>query len=199
MKKIILPLLLLLTITVYGQQRLRVSILGDSYSTYQYYIPEGNEPWYFDPVRTDLTDVSDVRQTWWWQVVHDGGFILEKNDSYSGSTICYTGYNDDDYSPRSFITRLPRLGSPDIILIFGNTNDQCAHLLHPEHRAEALVCRVYTGYLQALWCAHHSVEGHQETVWPPQHRGNEGHLSTSIRASAQSASLIQITHGRPRV
>ena len=104
MKKIILPLLLLLTITAYGQQRLRVSILGDSYSTYQYYIPEGNEPWYFDPVRTDLTDVSDVRQTWWWQVVHDGGFILEKNDSYSGSTICYTGYNDDDYSPRSFIT-----------------------------------------------------------------------------------------------
>ena len=95
MKKIILPLLLLLTITAYGQQRLRVSILGDSYSTYQYYIPEGNEPWYFDPVRTDLTDVSDVRQ----------------------------GYNDDDYSPRSFITRLPRLGSPDIILIFGNTND----------------------------------------------------------------------------
>jgi hypothetical protein len=56
-------------------------------------------------------------------VVHDGGFLLEKNDSYSGSTICYTGYNDDDYSPRSFITRLPRLGSPDIILIFGNTND----------------------------------------------------------------------------
>ena len=123
MKRILFPLLLLLTITAYGQQRLRVSILGDSYSTYQYYIPEGNEPWYFDPVRPDLTDVSDVRQTWWWQVVHDGGFILEKNDSYSGSTICYTGYNDDDYSPRSFITRLPRLGSPDIILIFGNTND----------------------------------------------------------------------------
>jgi hypothetical protein len=115
--------MLLLTITAYGQQRLRVSILGDSYSTYQNYIPEGNEPWYFEPFRPDMTDVKDVRQTWWWQVVHDGGFILEKNDSYSGSTICYTGYNDDDYSPRSFITRLPRLGSPDIILIFGNTND----------------------------------------------------------------------------
>ena len=123
MKSILLHLMLLLTITVYGQQRLRVSILGDSYSTYQYHIPEGNEPWYFEPFRPDLTDVKDVRQTWWWQVVHDGGFLLEKNDSYSGSTICYTGYNDDDYSPRSFITRLPRLGSPDIILIFGNTND----------------------------------------------------------------------------
>ena len=47
MKRILLPLMLLLTITAYGQQRLRVSILGDSYSTYQNYIPEGNEPWYF--------------------------------------------------------------------------------------------------------------------------------------------------------
>ena len=113
MKRILLPLMLLLTITAYGQQRLRVSILGDSYSTYQYHIPEGNEPWYFEPFRPDLTDVKVVRQTWCWLVVHDGGFLLEKNDSYSGSTICYTGYNDDDYSPRSFITRLPRLGSPD--------------------------------------------------------------------------------------
>ena len=114
---------LLLSLTAAAQQRLRISILGDSYSTYQNYIPEGNEPWYFEPMDARNTDVSDVRQTWWWQVVKDGGYLLEKNESYSGSTICYTGYNDDDYSPRSFITRLPRLGSPDILLIFGNTND----------------------------------------------------------------------------
>ena len=69
------------------------------------------------------TDVNDVRQTWWWQVVKEGGYLLEKNESYSGATICYTGYNDEDYSDRSFITRLPRVGSPDILLIFGNTND----------------------------------------------------------------------------
>ena len=62
MKRILLPLMLLLTITAYGQQRLRVSILGDSYSTYQNYIPEGNEPWYFEPFRPDMTDVKDVRQ-----------------------------------------------------------------------------------------------------------------------------------------
>ena len=90
MKRSIFIFALLLSLTAVAQQRLRISILGDSYSTYQNYIPEGNEPWYFEKMDARNTDVSDVRQTWWWQ---------------------------------SFITRLPRVGSPDILLIFGNTND----------------------------------------------------------------------------
>jgi hypothetical protein len=122
-KAFLLSAVLLLALTAQAQQRLRISILGDSYSTYQNYIPEGNEVWYFEPFDSKRTDVRNVRQTWWWQVIHDGGYLLEKNESYSGSTICYTGYRDEDYSARSFITRLPRLGSPDILLIFGNTND----------------------------------------------------------------------------
>ena len=122
MRKLTLALVLMLA-TAAQAQRLRVSILGDSYSTYQNYIPEGNEVWYFEPLDSKRTDVKSVRQTWWWQVVSEGGYLLEKNESWSGATICYTGYRDEDYSPRSFITRLPRLGSPDIILIFGNTND----------------------------------------------------------------------------
>ena len=123
MKRSIFLLSLLLSMTAVAQQRLRISILGDSYSTYQNYIPEGNAIWYHEPMDAKNTDVSDVRQTWWWQVVKEGGYLLEKNDSYSGATIGYTGYRDEDYSDRSFITRLPRVGSPDILLIFGNTND----------------------------------------------------------------------------
>ena len=115
--------MLLLVLTMQAQQRQRVSILGDSYSTYQNYIPEGNEVWYYEPYDKKRTDVTDVRQTWWWQVIKEGGYLLEKNDSWSGATIGYTGYRDEDYSARSFISRLPRLGSPDILLIFGNTND----------------------------------------------------------------------------
>lgn len=107
-----------------GQNRARVSILGDSYSTFVGYIPAEYEQWYTGD--TKMTDVTDVRQTWWWKVVHDGGYLLEKNDSYSGSTISYHGYNNADYSERSFITRLTRLGSPDILLIFGATNDSWA-------------------------------------------------------------------------
>lgn len=104
-----------------------VSILGDSYSTFEGYIPQANESWYFTEPVENRTDVVDVKQTWWWQLISEGGYILGENDSYSGATISYTGYHGEDYSPRSFITRLPRLGSPDILLIFGATNDNWAH------------------------------------------------------------------------
>lgn len=99
-----------------------VAILGDSYSTFAGYIPAGNPTWYSDQT-WDRTDVTDVKQTWWWQVVSQGGFRLGVNDSYSGATVSYTGYNDEDYTDRSFITRARNLGCPDIILIFGGTND----------------------------------------------------------------------------
>ena len=126
-KIILVIFIVFLTITnLNAQNKLRVSILGDSYSTFENYIPQGNEPWYFQKLDTNRTDVCNVRHTWWWQMLTNGGFLLEKNDSYSGATISYTGYNDEDYSPRSFITRLPRLGSPDIIIIFGGTNDSWA-------------------------------------------------------------------------
>lgn len=103
-----------------------VSILGDSYSTFEGYIPEGNAIWYTRHTKADRTDVGDVKQTWWWQVIDKGGFILGKNDSYSGATISYRGYNGDDYADRSFITRIGNLGSPDVLLIFGGTNDSWA-------------------------------------------------------------------------
>ncbi len=103
---------------------LRISVLGDSYSTFEGYItPATNEPWYFQEYNAECTDVTDVTQTWWHQVVTRLGARLEINNSYSGATIGYTGYNGDDYSPRSFITRADNLGSPDILLVFGGTND----------------------------------------------------------------------------
>ncbi len=100
-----------------------ISILGDSYSTFEGYIPSGNASWYATTAWENRTDVIDVRQTWWWQLISEGGYILGVNDSYSGSTISYTGYNNEDYRDRSFLTRLPRLGTSDILLIFGGTND----------------------------------------------------------------------------
>ena len=112
---------------------LRVTIFGDSYSTFEGYLtPSTNEPWYYwpgSPARTEGNDVCHPAQTWWWQVVRRLGARLETNNSYSGSTIGYTGYvipetgKHDDYKPRSFITRLPDLGNPDLILICAGTND----------------------------------------------------------------------------
>lgn len=103
-----------------------VSILGDSYSTYAGYITEGNEAWYTPTPWEGQTDVTDVRQTWWWQLIDEGGYILGTNDSWSGSTISFTGYRGEDYRARSFVTRLPRTGACDILLIFGGTNDSWA-------------------------------------------------------------------------
>lgn len=115
-----------------------VSVLGDSYSTFEGYVPEGNRVWYSPKVVNDRTDVTDVRQTWWWQLITEGGYILGVNESYSGATVSYTGYHGNDYSDRSFITRLPRIGATDILLIFGGTNDAWTDGPIGEYRYEKL-------------------------------------------------------------
>lgn len=117
------------TLSAVAQSKPSVSILGDSYSTFEGYLtPDTMDIWYF-PGKQDArrTDVENVGQTWWMQLIKKKNWKLELNNSWSGSTICYTGYRDEDYSRRSFITRVPALGSPDIILIFGGTNDSWAN------------------------------------------------------------------------
>ena len=110
-----------------GRQISTVAILGDSYSTFLGYVPEGNAIWYSD-VPNGQNDVTSVDQTWWKLFCDDGGYELVLNDSYSGSTICNTGYDGADYSDRSFITRVSRSveAEPDALLIFGATNDSWA-------------------------------------------------------------------------
>jgi hypothetical protein len=126
MKKISFLFLVLLLPLSMSAQRRGVSILGDSYSTYRgFVLPDTNYVWYpRDSVQHN--DVMNVRQTWWHQFLRKGNFRLCQNNSFSGATICHTGYNGDDYSDRSFVTRVPFLGSPDIIIVFGGTNDSWA-------------------------------------------------------------------------
>lgn len=111
-----------------------VSILGDSYSTFQYFLqPDTNEVWYWKGEK-DIrrTDVTKVTQTWWHQLISQMGYRLCVNNSFSGATVSSTGYIDQatgqhaDYSPRQFVNRAPNLGCPDIIFIFGATNDSWA-------------------------------------------------------------------------
>lgn len=110
-----------------AQGKPSLSILGDSYSTFEGWLtPDTNLVWYTVPPDTRRTDVKRVSETWWWQVLKRKGWKLEVNNSYSGSTICNTGYRDEDYTHESFVTRLANLGSPDVIIIFGGTNDSWA-------------------------------------------------------------------------
>ncbi len=100
-----------------------VAILGDSYSTFENNVkPDTNVVWYYS-CHQDCTDVDSVSQTWWGRFLNDTGLQLVINNSFSGSTICYTGYRGEDYTNRSFVNRMNTLGNPDLILVFGATND----------------------------------------------------------------------------
>jgi hypothetical protein len=109
-----------------------VMILGDSYSTFKGYIPTDYEPYYYPASVREATDVLHVEETWWYTLMQEEGFTLVRNDSWSGSTIGYRGYNDSDTSSTSsFIARMTKLESEgffaeneiDTLFIFGGTND----------------------------------------------------------------------------
>lgn len=101
-----------------------VTIFGDSYSTFEgYLMPENNLTWYLFDRQVKGNDVVAVEQTWWHLLLKKNGWRLCMNNSYSGSTISSSGYGKADYSDRSFVTRSTNLGNPDIIFIFGATND----------------------------------------------------------------------------
>ena len=108
-----------------------VLIIGDSYSTFEGYIPEGYEPFYKKDGRED-NDVSRVEETWWHQVIAETGANLALNNSWSGSTIGFTGYGGADCSQTSsFIYRLEQLiengffeeNEINTVFVFGGTND----------------------------------------------------------------------------
>ena len=127
MKKLLISVMLTIGLCTVSAQTKSVSILGDSYSTYEGYItPSTNELWYYAKNAAQKTDVTDVTQTWWHQVISERGWRLCQNNSYSGATISYLGYDGNDYSERSFNTRMTDLGCPDVIFIFGATNDSWA-------------------------------------------------------------------------
>ncbi|MBM6865563.1 hypothetical protein H6A66_10350 [Bacteroides caecigallinarum] len=119
-----------------AQTRKAVSILGDSYSTFENYLqPDTNAVWYFG-IPKNINDVVAVGQTWWYKFISENGYKLCVNNSFSGATICNTGYDKKDYSDRSFITRMNNLGCPDVIFIFGGTNDSWAGAPIGEYKYE---------------------------------------------------------------
>ena len=106
-------------------------IFGDSYSTFKGFVPDDFAVYYSENVR-DETDVTNVKDTWWYQVISEKNLKLVQNNSWSGSTIGYTGYDNVDCSTSSsFIYRLRQLISADFFLknkidkvfVFGGTND----------------------------------------------------------------------------
>ena len=112
-----------------------ILIFGDSYSTFKGFIPEENEPYYYPggfSNGVEKNDVENMEDTWWGQLIPQIGANLLLNDSWSGSTIGYTGYGNTDCSESSsFIYRFKKYKEAgffkdnriDTVFIFGGTND----------------------------------------------------------------------------
>lgn len=105
------------------------AILGDSYSTFKGYIPEGHCPWY-GPDMNEKNGVLTVEATWWYPIGAIEGNHLLFNDSYSGSTICNTSYEARYCPDTSFLGRMKvfegHADDLDTLFVFAGTNDTWA-------------------------------------------------------------------------
>lgn len=135
LRKIINAIVLINVITLHSfAQQKSVSILGDSYSTFQGYLTPDTNAIYYSSRPWGNMDVKSASDTWWMKYIKDSGSKLCINNSFSGSTVCYTGYNKADAAHSSFISRMSNLGCPDVIFIFGGTNDSWAGVPMGEYK-----------------------------------------------------------------
>ncbi|MDM8310394.1 SGNH/GDSL hydrolase family protein [Phocaeicola barnesiae] len=86
---------------------MKISILGDSYSTFQEYLYPSTNRTYYPNAQTEVTEVT---HTWWYQFISQNQLRLECNNSYSGSTVARKPSTKKD----SFVERYPDLGNPNL-------------------------------------------------------------------------------------
>lgn len=108
-----------------------VSILGDSISTFDGFIPKADGKNLKHRTRYPQGNlVTDVEDTWWMRTIMKLGATLGINDSWAGSTVCnrIDGNKGDDGEDTAMasltrITNLGANGTPDLIFFYGGTND----------------------------------------------------------------------------
>lgn len=97
----------------------KISILGDSISTYDGYLPNGYPAFYND------ANLENVNNTYWMRFIKATDATLGVNSSYSGSHVCGNS-NDTTGSVCCSTARIDKLGEngdPDIIIINVGIND----------------------------------------------------------------------------
>ena len=96
----------------------KLSILGDSASAFQGYVPEGYT--YYYPAGNNQSGVLNVADIWWKKVMNALGMTLEKNNSWYGTTVADRSGEDSSAG----VNRCTDLGSaPDVIMVFMGIND----------------------------------------------------------------------------
>lgn len=101
----------------------KLSVLGDSISTFETWIPEGYNCFY--PENGELTSVE---QTWWKMVLNDMEMELCANASSAGSTCVGDSLSTDNSKYGCSDFRMADLMGksgeyPDIIIVYMGTND----------------------------------------------------------------------------
>lgn len=103
---------------------LKLSILGDSISTFDGYIPTDYNIFY-----PGSGDISTVEKTWWWQVMNTAGMELNANASSSNTTVTGDSLDMTGSAPGCSTKRMIDLTpgddgpAPDILIVFMGTND----------------------------------------------------------------------------
>lgn len=103
--------------------RVKVSILGDSISTFDEWIPEGY--YVFFPMNGEVTDVNQI---WWKMVLDEKEMELCANSSSSGSTCSGDSLSGDNPQYGCSDYRIMGLTGtdgvlPDVIIVYMGTND----------------------------------------------------------------------------
>ena len=97
----------------------KVAILGDSISTYEGWIPQGNFTRYPQPMYED--GVKEVDQTWWKSLLDSMQMEFAINLSQAGRTM--TKYGLMYGANEELIKQLGTNGNPDMIFVYMGMND----------------------------------------------------------------------------
>lgn len=97
-----------------------VSVLGDSISTYEGYIPP-NYKVYYDEDRQKINGLTSVYDTWWAKVNQYLKAYLCVNNSFSGSKVSGEFPSASSEKRASALHKMEHY--PDVILVYMGTND----------------------------------------------------------------------------
>ena len=99
----------------------KISILGDSISTFNGFIPSGYATFY------PSGNITTVEKTWWKQLIDNNEMTLVKNASWSGSCVTGNSTSTTDASAGCSTARINDLSNgtdtPEIIVVYIGIND----------------------------------------------------------------------------
>ena len=106
-----------------GSTKKRVSLLGDSITTYRGYTLY---PGIHQYPNSNYKDFTSVTQTYWYKIIYEkmSNAVLEANSSFGGTCVADT-YDAARHPGYGFLQRYVDLGNPGIINLNGGTNDAC--------------------------------------------------------------------------